>query len=315
MVAIWSAALAAAVAKAAGCFDVRFFFLMIRRPPRSTLFPYTTLFRSEVRELGPNMPDVRYNVITGFSNPWISGFYILAMILLCLHLYHGMWSMFQSLGISHPRYTPIVKKAAAVLAILVAVGNCSIRRPDSLLAEESGSRQKKDSLPVRSCSPVLLDSESMSERKYVRILGSVSNRNLLVAENRVTPVRPVFFGLCAVEPECIPSLRKQRADQVIPIEIARLRIRRVVHMSIRHIEVFGGEFPKILRLRIEHSPHRQHGVNMLIVQLLQFTGNISKIGIEYGIALRFPPEPVLNDGIQWNVLLPVPMRNAQNLVL
>jgi len=80
----------------------------------------------ELRELGPNMPDVRYNVITGFSNPWISGFYILAMILLCLHLYHGMWSMFQSLGISHPRYTPVVKKAAAVLAILVAVGNCSI---------------------------------------------------------------------------------------------------------------------------------------------------------------------------------------------
>ena len=80
----------------------------------------------ELRELGPNMPDVRYNVITGFSNPWVSGFYILAMILLCLHLYHGMWSMFQSLGISHPRYTPIVKKSAAVLAILVAVGNCSI---------------------------------------------------------------------------------------------------------------------------------------------------------------------------------------------
>ena len=80
----------------------------------------------ELRELGPNMPDVRYNVITGFSNPWVSGFYVLAMILLCLHLYHGMWSMFQSLGISHPRYTPIVKKAAAVLAIAVAVGNCSI---------------------------------------------------------------------------------------------------------------------------------------------------------------------------------------------
>src|SRR3712207_8627670 len=28
------------------------FFLMIRRPPRSTLFPYTTLFRSQVRPLG-----------------------------------------------------------------------------------------------------------------------------------------------------------------------------------------------------------------------------------------------------------------------
>jgi len=80
----------------------------------------------ELHDLGPNMPDVRFNVITGFSNPWIAGFYILAMILLCLHLYHGMWSMFQSLGISHPRYTPLVKKAAAALAIAVAVGNCSI---------------------------------------------------------------------------------------------------------------------------------------------------------------------------------------------
>ncbi|HEY9141563.1 MAG TPA: succinate dehydrogenase cytochrome b subunit [Bryobacteraceae bacterium] len=79
-----------------------------------------------LHELGPNMPDVRYNVINGFSNPWISGFYILAMILLCLHLYHGMWSMFQSLGISHPRYTPVIKKAAAVLAVALAVGNCSI---------------------------------------------------------------------------------------------------------------------------------------------------------------------------------------------
>src|SRR2546430_10179412 len=34
------------------------FFLMIRRPPRSTLFPYTTLFRSVVLPLGKNVPDL-----------------------------------------------------------------------------------------------------------------------------------------------------------------------------------------------------------------------------------------------------------------
>src|SRR2546427_6637774 len=34
-----------------------FFFLMIRRPPRSTLFPYTTLFRSVRRFRGANVPD------------------------------------------------------------------------------------------------------------------------------------------------------------------------------------------------------------------------------------------------------------------
>src|SRR3712207_7535826 len=46
-----------------------FFFLMIRRPPRSTLFPYTTLFRSAITErgLGPDHPDVavRLNNLAG----------------------------------------------------------------------------------------------------------------------------------------------------------------------------------------------------------------------------------------------------------
>ena len=74
----------------------------------------------------PTTPDVRYNVITGFQNYAVSGFYIFAMILLCMHLYHGMWSMFQSLGISHPRYTRKLKMGAAILAILIAIGNCSI---------------------------------------------------------------------------------------------------------------------------------------------------------------------------------------------
>jgi succinate dehydrogenase / fumarate reductase, cytochrome b subunit len=79
-----------------------------------------------LRELGPNMPDVRANIVNGFSDPLISGFYILAMVLLCLHLYHGLWSMFQSLGFSHPRYTPKLKRGAAIFAILIAIGNCSI---------------------------------------------------------------------------------------------------------------------------------------------------------------------------------------------
>jgi succinate dehydrogenase / fumarate reductase cytochrome b subunit len=69
---------------------------------------------------------VRANVIEGFSNPLISGFYILAIVLLCTHLYHGLWSMFQSLGISHPRYTPWLKKFAALAATLICVGNISI---------------------------------------------------------------------------------------------------------------------------------------------------------------------------------------------
>ena len=71
-------------------------------------------------------PDVYHNVISGFQNYGVSAFYIIAMILLCTHLYHGIWSMFQSMGINHPRYTPLLKKGAAIVAILIAIGNCSI---------------------------------------------------------------------------------------------------------------------------------------------------------------------------------------------
>ncbi len=79
-----------------------------------------------LQEVAENAPNVRYNVITGFQNYWISGFYIIAMILLCMHLYHGLWSMFQSMGLSHPRYTPWIQKGAAIVAILIAIGNISI---------------------------------------------------------------------------------------------------------------------------------------------------------------------------------------------
>jgi succinate dehydrogenase / fumarate reductase, cytochrome b subunit len=69
---------------------------------------------------------VRDNVIASFSVPWVSGFYILAMVLLCLHLYHGLWSMFQTLGLHHQKYSAMIRSAAKVLAILIWAGNISI---------------------------------------------------------------------------------------------------------------------------------------------------------------------------------------------
>lgn len=77
-------------------------------------------------EVAMHQPDVRANVIHGFQNAGVSAFYIVAMVLLCMHLYHGLWSIFQSLGLFHPRYTPAIKRAAAVVAILIAIGNISI---------------------------------------------------------------------------------------------------------------------------------------------------------------------------------------------
>lgn len=58
--------------------------------------------------------DVYNNVITGFQVPAAALFYIVANILLATHLYHGVWSMFQTLGVNHPRYTPWLKGLAKV---------------------------------------------------------------------------------------------------------------------------------------------------------------------------------------------------------
>lgn len=70
----------------------------------------------------PGHTQAYQNVITGFQAVPVSLFYIFAMGLLCLHLYHGVWSMFQSLGLAHPRYTPIFKNLAVALSLVVAVG-------------------------------------------------------------------------------------------------------------------------------------------------------------------------------------------------
>jgi len=70
--------------------------------------------------------NVRANVIAGFQHLPIALAYIIAMVLLCMHLYHGLWSMFQSVGLNHPRYTPALKRIAAVFALFIGAGNVSI---------------------------------------------------------------------------------------------------------------------------------------------------------------------------------------------
>ena len=70
--------------------------------------------------------DVYHNVITGFQVPAAALFYIVANILLAMHLYHGAWSMFQTLGVNHPRYTPWLKGGAKVFGVVIGLGNCSI---------------------------------------------------------------------------------------------------------------------------------------------------------------------------------------------
>lgn len=70
--------------------------------------------------------NVYNNVVLGFQVWPVSLFYIIAMSMLCYHLYHGLWSMFQSLGFSHPVYTPVLKALAKVSGIVLAIGYISI---------------------------------------------------------------------------------------------------------------------------------------------------------------------------------------------
>jgi succinate dehydrogenase / fumarate reductase cytochrome b subunit len=69
--------------------------------------------------------DVFHNFVAGFRVVPVSLFYIFAMLALGLHLKHGVWSMFQTLGVSHPRYIRAAHVLAWVVAIVVVVGNIS----------------------------------------------------------------------------------------------------------------------------------------------------------------------------------------------
>lgn len=76
--------------------------------------------------------DAYFNFVTGFQNPAVSGVYILANIFLGMHLFHGVWSMMQTVGLSHRRYNGLRKKIALGLAVVIAGGNISF--PIAVLA-------------------------------------------------------------------------------------------------------------------------------------------------------------------------------------
>jgi succinate dehydrogenase / fumarate reductase, cytochrome b subunit len=66
------------------------------------------------------------NLVTGFLVLPVAIAYIVVMVLIGFHLSHGVWSMFQSMGMSHPRYTPIIKKFASVFSWILIAGFISV---------------------------------------------------------------------------------------------------------------------------------------------------------------------------------------------
>jgi succinate dehydrogenase / fumarate reductase, cytochrome b subunit len=73
-----------------------------------------------------------HNVTTAFRVWWVAAIYIAAMVALAMHLYHGTWSMFQTLGIEHARVNIARRRLATVLAVLVPLAFVTV--PIAVLA-------------------------------------------------------------------------------------------------------------------------------------------------------------------------------------
>jgi len=77
--------------------------------------------------------DVYHNLVTGFRVWWVAAWYIFALILLGLHLRHGLWSMLQSVGLAHSLHRErVLKRVALWVATILILGYISI--PISILA-------------------------------------------------------------------------------------------------------------------------------------------------------------------------------------
>lgn len=66
--------------------------------------------------------DVYHNLVTGLARPVAAVFYLVSMAVIGLHLYHGAWSSFRSLGASAPHADPLHRPIAGAVAVLLWLG-------------------------------------------------------------------------------------------------------------------------------------------------------------------------------------------------
>ncbi len=71
---------------------------------------------------GVEMRDIYRLVVEAFRQPGYMLWYVIAMVFVGLHLSHGFYSSFASLGFYHPRYSPILNKFGYLYAVVVALG-------------------------------------------------------------------------------------------------------------------------------------------------------------------------------------------------
>lgn len=81
---------------------------------------YGTYYETNVD--GTTMRDLYKTVLEYFKAPLNVVWYVAAMGALAVHVSHGLWSAFQSIGFSHPKYTPCLKTSSKLFAVAVFVG-------------------------------------------------------------------------------------------------------------------------------------------------------------------------------------------------
>ena len=101
---------------------------MVWSGPILALFITYHLLDFTVGTTNPNFVrgEVFQNVVASFSNPVIAIFYMAANLLLAFHLYHGLWSLFQTFGWDHARFGWVRRALAVVFSVLIGAGNISI---------------------------------------------------------------------------------------------------------------------------------------------------------------------------------------------
>ena len=75
---------------------------------------------SPVYPWGEGGRDLYRQEMENLSNPFVAGFYVLSMVVVGSHLWHGISSALQSLGVDHPTWTPRVLTAGKVFAVAIA---------------------------------------------------------------------------------------------------------------------------------------------------------------------------------------------------
>lgn len=70
----------------------------------------------------PAVKDLYTRVSTAFGQLWIVVVYLIGLLVLSFHLWHGFQSAFQTLGLNHKKYTPLIKAVGHAYALLIPLG-------------------------------------------------------------------------------------------------------------------------------------------------------------------------------------------------